>query len=100
MNEKQQQLTFDKGITNVPSDALCSDNALEESLGMVYDDGEHRVIQKPVTFMTGAPKILFVHKVHGKVIYIALSGSNVVWGTKDDNNAWNGRATPLLTSVT
>lgn len=101
MNEKQQQLTFDKGITNVPSDALCSDNALEESLGMVYDDGEHRVIQKPALFMTGAPKILFVHKVHGKTIYIALlSETNVVWGTKNDNNAWDVGATPLLSSVT
>ena len=49
MNEKQQQLTFDKGITNVPSDILCSDNALEESVGMIYDNGEHRVIQKPHT---------------------------------------------------
>ena len=71
MNEKQQQLTFDKGITNVPSDALCSDNALEESLGMIYDDGEHRVIQKPVeasldglTLYEGET-LLYVHTYNG-----------------------------------
>lgn len=54
MNEKQQQLLFDKGITNVPSDALCSDNTLAESVGMVYDNGEHRVIQRPVAYTPSA----------------------------------------------
>lgn len=47
MNEKQQQLNFDKGITNIPSDTICSDNTLDESLGIIYDSGEHRVIQNP-----------------------------------------------------
>ena len=41
MNEKQQQLTFDKGMTNIPSDAICSDNELEECLNLYYADGEH-----------------------------------------------------------
>lgn len=54
MNEKQQQLLFDKGITNVPSDALCSDNTLAESVGMVYDNGEHRVVQRPVAYTPSA----------------------------------------------
>lgn len=73
MNEKQQQLTFEKGITNVPSDAICSDNALEESVGMVYDNGEHRVIQKPIVYvekdganyapgLSAASSIIYVHK--------------------------------------
>ena len=87
MNEKQQQLTFDKGITNVPSDALCSDNALAESVGMVYDDGEHRVIQKPREFITSAtndpthtlstitnlPTILYVHRVSNLEIFIGYA---------------------------
>lgn len=73
MNEKQQQLTFDKGITNVPSDAICSDNTLEESVGMIYDDGEHRVIQKPKSVITGAVgKILYVHKYNDIDRYIHL----------------------------
>ena len=54
MTEKQQQLLFDKGITNVPSDVLCSDNTLAESVGLVYENGEHRVIQKPKAYMTSA----------------------------------------------
>lgn len=65
MGNEQTALSFGKGITNVPSDAICDDNALEECMGMVFDDGEHRVIQKPVEFMTGAPTVLYIHKVNG-----------------------------------
>lgn len=101
-NTKQQQLTFDKGITNVPSDAICSDNSLEESVGMVYENGEHRVIQDPASFITSAVdengvaiyiKLLYVHKLNDEERYIAvriLSTDGVVyyypiWGTKEDN---------------
>ena len=103
-NTKQQQLLFDKGITNVPSDNLCSDNTLAESVGMVYDNGEHRVIQKPKEFITsavsaqsgnvqitGIPAILYVHKFNDETRYIAnatLTDSGhptpytgIVWGT-------------------
>ena len=101
MNEKQQQLLFDKGITNVPSDALCSDNALEESLGMVYDNGEHRVIQKPVEFITSSiddyddpshpenitVKLLYIHRFNNEERYIVSVIVNqntlVGWGIKD-----------------
>lgn len=93
MNEKQQQLTFGKGITNVPSDAICSDNTLEESLGMVYDNGEHRVIQKPKEFITDSnlsaiPKILYVHRVGNEERFITTSVTTgqytsypLFWGT-------------------
>lgn len=82
MNEKQQQLTFEKGITNVPSDLLCSDNALEESVGMIHDDGEHRVIQKPVVYVdTETPivpimegfHLLYVHKFNDQERYIGYT---------------------------
>lgn len=92
-NIKQQQLTFEKGITNVPSDAVCSDNALEESLGLTYDNGEHRVIQRPVGYITqvtgssyqGIPTILFVHHIGGVTNYIASyrissSSYSICWG--------------------
>lgn len=51
MNE-QQNLTFHLGMSNVPSDIACDDNALEESLGMLFDKGEHRPTQTPVSFGT------------------------------------------------
>lgn len=83
-NTKQQQLIFDKGITNVPSDILCSDNTLEESIGMVYDDGEHRVIQRPKLIMTGAPAILYVHKYNDGERFITQDGNDIKWGTNED----------------
>ena len=51
---KQQQLLFDKGITYVPSDVLCSDNALSECVGMTYENGEMKPIQKAKEFITSA----------------------------------------------
>lgn len=72
---KQQQLTFEKGITNIPSDAVCSDNALEESLGMVFRDGEHHVVQPPKKGLTAATySLAFVHKVAGGDNYIYNTG--------------------------
>ena len=93
---KQQQLLFDKGITNVPSDNLCSDNTLAESVGMVYEDGEHRVIQRPVEFITSAenalthaattiPTILYVHEFNDEKRFIGWRDTGsilaMVWGT-------------------
>ena len=77
MTEKQQQLLFDKGITNVPSDALCSDNALSESVGMVYDNGEHRVIQKPKEKTS-------IYNIPGELVYIHQD--RYIFKKKDGND--------------
>lgn len=80
---KQQQLTFEKGITNIPSDAVCSDNALEESLGMVFRDGEHHVIQPPKQDNTlkglnnSYGQLFFVHNVPEGKVYVFIK-NNVV----------------------
>lgn len=79
MNEKQQQLTFEKGITNVPSDAVCSDNALAEEVGMIYYDGEHHVIQNPVQKGSSAfgGTLLFTHNLPDATKnYICETGSS------------------------
>lgn len=39
-------LSFNQGITNVPSDATCDDNELEESLGMSYIRRERKRLLK------------------------------------------------------
>ena len=88
MNEKQQQLTFEKGITNVPSDALCSDNCLSDCIGMVYDDGEHKVIQKPVKLDITIPsgsKLVGIHVFNGNTRYI-IKGTTMVQWTADGEN--------------
>lgn len=104
MTEKQQQLLFDKGITNVPSDMLCSDNALAESVGMVYDNGEHRVIQKPKEFITGnnIPAILYVHRFNNEERYIGYTQSAIPGGTMNiliwfdvENGTINNTGFPL-----
>lgn len=77
MTEKQQQLLFDKGITNVPSDVLCSDNALSESVGMIYDNGEHRVIQKPKGGWVNSTPVPNVTVTDSKLIYVHRYGDNV-----------------------
>ena len=83
MNE-QQNLTFHLGMSDIPSDIACDDNALEESLGMLYDKGEHRPIQTPVSFATikytellnplyyyvSNLRLLYVHKFNNVARYI------------------------------
>ena len=97
MNEKQQQLTFDKGIANVPSDAICSDNALGESLGMTYENGEHKPIQKPVLFATITDidshilpgvvdtdaNLLYVHRLANQERYIVCVDGKIAYGVKE-----------------
>lgn len=89
MNDKQQQLTFHEGITNVPSDAICSDNTLEEEMGMYYADGEHHPIQDPETYMDlreSGLTVLFVHKLAGVTNYICIDQSgNVKAGFRNNN---------------
>lgn len=102
---KQQQLTFEKGMTNVPSDAICSDNALEYAEGMIFRDGEHHVIQAPepkITTFYGIgsppssiePTILFIHTYNTTNIYIGsivVSGeggvnhNELIWGTLNES---------------
>ena len=83
---KQQQLTFEKGMTNVPSDAICSDNALEDSTNMIYRDGEHHVIQRPKQIFdfgeNSTKKLLYVHKhPDASETYISYSGQYLYAGT-------------------
>lgn len=63
MNTKQQQLTFEKGITTLPSDSVCSDNTLQDVNNLIYRDGEHHVIQNPKLIGPADGRLLFVHKL-------------------------------------
>lgn len=99
-NTKQQQLLFDKGITNAPSDFICSDNTLEDSVGMIYENGEHRVIQNPVTYTEIAyteadDTLLLIHytgeteqMIIRKTVGTTTGGDpiyTVIWRTKEDS---------------
>lgn len=80
---KEQQLTFGLGITNVPSDATCDDNTLEECVGLTYADGEHRVIQKPSAVFTlpSGHRLMYVHKFNGDPRYITKYNNALYWGS-------------------
>lgn len=104
MEQKEQQLLFDKGITNVPSDILCSDNTLEESVGMIFDNGEHRVIQEPVKQMsmgsgiyTDSP-VIYIHKFNDKKRYIYYTYSVDLQQNRTYYLHWGTSVNDVLTS--
>lgn len=76
MKAKHQQLIFDKGITFVPSNAVCSDNALSEERGMIYEEGEHKVIQHPVKILedvSALSNLVHVHTYNNEKRYIYVA---------------------------
>lgn len=105
MANEQIALSFNQGITNVPSDATCDDNELEESLGMVFEDGEHRPIQKPTSYMTvgsdlNGLQIVYVHKTASVTNYIGIDGSgNIKAGIRSSGGAFSAYTDNLLTGV-
>ena len=104
MANEQIALSFNQGITNVPSDATCDDNELEESLGMVFEDGEHRPIQKPVGYMdvsgNNGLQIVYVHKTATATNYIGINTSmQVKAGYRDNNGNFVAYSGNLLTTV-
>lgn len=86
MNEvKQQQLTWSKGMTNVPSDLICDDNTCESEVNMIYRMGEHRPIQDAKEILDGKElsPILFVHKYNDYKHYIASKDNKIIWYKED-----------------
>lgn len=63
INTKKQQLTYHKGITNSPSDYVCSDNELADEVGMIFNGAEHQPIQSPVKkgYNLSGYKIMMIH---------------------------------------
>lgn len=81
MNEiKQQQLTWNKGMTNIPSDLVCDDNTCESEVNMIYRDGEHRPIQDEQLMFEGNKllPVVFVHKYNNYKHYISLKPDNTI----------------------
>ena len=104
MNSKQHQLTFEEGITNVPSDALCSDNTLADCVGLTYADGEHKVIQKPALHMTinsgfNGLRIVYIHKPVGAVNYIGVTADGKLKAGRNDAGQFAGYSGDLRTGV-
>lgn len=102
MNEiKEQQLTWNKGMTNVPSDLLCSDNTCEAEVNMVYRNGEHRPIQDEKVMFDGEGKhrLLFVHKNNGYTHYIADNDNTLIWYDEKGNEKEMPSETPKISGT-
>lgn len=71
---KQHRLNYELGITNVPNDAACPDNALSVASGMVFHDDAYHVIQRPKMYCVppNNGKLIFVHKIDTTDIYICV----------------------------
>lgn len=79
-NIKQNFLSFEKGITNTPSDVMADDNSLTDAIGLTYQEGEYKPIQKEVTSFTlnAQDEIIYVHKCANFTNYICKSSSDVL----------------------
>lgn len=89
-----KEFYMSKGMTNVPSDAICSDDDLAAEWNLIYRNGEHHVVQDPKV-MFGAketPYMLYVHTHNDVKRYIGLqtsaSGMLLVWWREDMPNIY------------
>ena len=73
-------------MTNMPSDAICPDNAVAAEWNMIFRGGEHRPIQAPRNleiFKTGSFYILHIHKVSKEKHYVGVNDNgNLVYCTE------------------
>ena len=42
-----KEFYFSKGMTNTPSDSICSDDELSAEWNLIFRNGEHHVVQDP-----------------------------------------------------
>ena len=86
METKQNTNDLSLGMTNMPSDAICPDNAVAAEWNMIFRDGEHRPIQAPRNleiFKTGSFYILHIHKVSKEKHYVGVNDNgNLVYCTE------------------
>lgn len=99
-NVKQYQISFEKGMTNVPSDIICSDNEAAELVGMTFENGELKPIQDAYKMGSLNGRILYVHHAGTNTLYIVMADNGVVY-RKYSGDAFvaGGEVDNTLTSV-
>jgi hypothetical protein len=87
-NLKETQLTFSKGMTNVPSDNLCDDNTLADGYGLRVKDGELKAVRSAKAFDSAKlPGLLvYAHKVSSGDNLIYEEGGALQWATHDEDS--------------
>lgn len=84
MKKSITTLSFKNGMTNSPSDIVCSDNDLAVSVNVAYENGEFRPIQKPTELGTTSADILFVHDFADYTHYIGMLNGGLVYYNEVD----------------
>lgn len=90
---KQFSLDFNKAITNVPSDFICSDNELDECVNITSENGEMKPIQSPIYAATGNAALsqqetcLFVHQMPETHNLITQASTNLYYRQKGVNDS-------------
>ena len=86
MNSNITQCNFSEGMSNIPSDSICSDDSLAMEWNMIYRNGEHHVIQDPVKMYEKQdeenfkyPYLVYIHNFNNKKRGIAISENKLVW---------------------
>lgn len=87
-NIKENQITFSKGISNIPSDNLCDDNCLSDCIGLRMKDSELRPVQSPKEITVKdleniGGTLLFIHKNTYKHFIYSDSGNKLHWKDYD-----------------
>lgn len=97
-NIKENQITFSKGMSNVPSDNLCDDNSLSDCVGLRMKDGELHPVQSPKELGALGGDLLFVHKTAAFSHLVYHSGGSLYWV---DRSGIQGTGTAIdISSVT
>lgn len=84
-----KEFYFSKGMTNTPSDSICSDDELSAEWNLIFRNGEHHVVQDPKVMFEGkdVPYMLYVHSHNNVKKYIGLqncaNGYQLVWWFDD-----------------
>lgn len=96
-NIKESQITFSKGISNVPSDNLCDDNSLSDCIGLRMKDGELRPVQSPEAVTVKdtddnslGGRLLFVHKNSYTHLIYSDSENKLHWKDYDEDVSGGG----------
>ena len=97
MQTKGNTNDFAVGMSNVPSDALCPDNAAAIEYNLIFRNGEHHPIQQPVYPHIGYVgdelenvHCLYIHSYNNYKRYIGVqamggnTNSRLVWHDYDD----------------
>lgn len=82
-NIKENQITFSKGMSNVPSDNLCDDNCLSDCVGLRMKDGELKAVQSPASLVENlGGTLMYVHKTATYTHLIYSNNGSLYWRDK------------------